>query len=106
MLGDTDNTGWKCPGCERCYAPWVLKCDTCGGTSETFVVPAVEECQHVWGAQTTAGISCIKCGELSKMFDGTITICDKDVSCNVSNCSVCKEPLSEHFSNCGGTSNG
>jgi uncharacterized OB-fold protein len=23
-------TGWKCPGCGACYAPFVSKCSNCG----------------------------------------------------------------------------
>jgi hypothetical protein len=23
-------TGWQCPGCSRCYAPWMSTCDSCG----------------------------------------------------------------------------
>ena len=22
--------GWKCPGCGKCYAPWVYSCESCG----------------------------------------------------------------------------
>lgn len=24
------NDGWKCPGCGRCYAPWMPECTKCG----------------------------------------------------------------------------
>lgn len=23
------STGWRCPGCGKCYAPWVASCGTC-----------------------------------------------------------------------------
>lgn len=36
----TRKTGWECPRCHRCYAPWVEECKHCGGsiTSGTFTV--------------------------------------------------------------------
>jgi hypothetical protein len=27
--------GWQCPGCSKCYAPWVYKCDNCPVSEET-----------------------------------------------------------------------
>ena len=26
------NTGWRCPGCGTCYAPWVYECLRCAGS--------------------------------------------------------------------------
>lgn len=25
----TQQSGWKCPGCGACYAPWMYKCSDC-----------------------------------------------------------------------------
>ena len=25
----TPQTGWQCPSCKRCYAPWVSMCNFC-----------------------------------------------------------------------------
>lgn len=34
------NEGWRCPGCGRCYAPFVSKCEQCGAfTSEPLQMP-------------------------------------------------------------------
>ncbi len=88
MLGNTE-TGWKCPGCSRCYAPWVPKCDTCGGVSGTITtIP----CQHTWGSWTDMGVSCTKCGEFtegSKVYDARYH--DDQFSCNLSNCPICSK---------------
>lgn len=24
--------GWRCPGCGRCYSPFVMRCEVCGGS--------------------------------------------------------------------------
>ena len=82
MFGDT---GWKCPECGRCYAPWVRTCDTCGGRMPTI---PVSECQHVWGIMTTLGQACIECGQLDNRprhyNDGK-----GHRNCNISNCPIC-----------------
>ena len=28
-------SGWKCPGCGRCYAPWVAECRPCSPPTTT-----------------------------------------------------------------------
>ncbi len=57
------NMGWQCPGCNKCYAPWVFKCEDCGsGSGFTVIHSNMTECPHIWGAQTTAGTFCINCG--------------------------------------------
>ncbi len=45
--------GWQCPGCNRCFAPSVTKCDSCGpptyttnGTVETGLFMQCET--HGW----------------------------------------------------------
>ena len=58
--------GWQCPGCDKCYAPFVSRCATCG-VSETKITinPTVQmpSCEHQWGTErTTLGRLCILCG--------------------------------------------
>lgn len=31
--------GWRCPGCQRCYAPSVTMCPTCGQHTLTQPLP-------------------------------------------------------------------
>jgi len=31
-----NNEGWVCPKCGRVYAPWVEKCQYCGGNTITY----------------------------------------------------------------------
>lgn len=33
-------TGWKCPGCGACYAPFVHKCQSCGPKATTTTTGA------------------------------------------------------------------
>ena len=36
------SSGWKCPGCGRCYAPWVAECRPCSPpttTSQPYPAP-------------------------------------------------------------------
>jgi hypothetical protein len=84
MLGDT---GWICPGCGRCYAPWVRTCDSCGVTTGTFTIPKMEECAHIWGIMTTMGQACTKCGQLDRGSEPHTN--GGHYNCNLSNCPVC-----------------
>ncbi len=60
------NEGWKCPGCGVCFAPFVLKCDTCGGDQINppgwVRLDDVVECVHIWGAPQINGTFCTICG--------------------------------------------
>lgn len=34
-------TGWRCPGCQRCYSPTVVECSRCGQVGALSTVPPV-----------------------------------------------------------------
>jgi uncharacterized OB-fold protein len=60
------NMGWQCPVCDKCYAPWVPKCEDCGSGSD-FTVKYNDNmagCEHIWSpnSQTIMGVFCIYCG--------------------------------------------
>ena len=44
--------GWQCPGCGRCYAPWVTMCASC---PRTF--PAIATSCHPSGIKEDQGAS-------------------------------------------------
>jgi hypothetical protein len=52
------NSGWECPGCGRCYAPFVAECWTCNNrmvqSSSTYIAPAVASTREGEGAKPSA----------------------------------------------------
>jgi hypothetical protein len=62
--------GWRCPGCGKCYAPWVGECTTCGQplTTETSgsITIITERCQCPYPLVIieTAGKHCGHCGKV------------------------------------------
>jgi len=41
----SENKGWICPKCGRVYAPWIDKCQYCGGSTITNMPPT---CPYQW----------------------------------------------------------
>lgn len=72
----TLSDGWKCPGCGACYAPWVLKCDSCGGGSVVVTIGCPHPPDRVY--ESTAGRVCGACGAHlgfpSPMFETTCAV--------------------------------
>lgn len=59
--------GWMCPGCSRCFSPFVAQCPHCGQTGVAtsglgfYVQPP--PCVHEFDMNCTAP-SCRRCGQL------------------------------------------
>jgi hypothetical protein len=60
--------GWQCPGCDKCYAPWMPRCDDCG--SKITFTDISGGCEHVY-VQSTAGLTCGKCHQLMPSYPNT-----------------------------------
>lgn len=45
--------GWRCPGCGRCYAPFILQCQSCIQTTSSI------------------GVACPSCGSFPCRGTGT-----------------------------------
>jgi hypothetical protein len=63
----TPAVGWRCPGCQQCFAPATPKCDTCGQTQ---------------GNGHTVGSTIGYCTVHGRMFDawGCCPVCDGRVT--------------------------
>lgn len=44
-MNKNETKGWICPKCGRVYAPWVDKCQYCGGSTITYTPPT---CPYQW----------------------------------------------------------
>lgn len=44
-MSKNETKGWICPKCGRVYAPWVDKCQYCGGSTITYTSPT---CPYQW----------------------------------------------------------
>lgn len=44
-MSKENKNGWICPKCGRVYAPWVDKCQYCGGSTITYTPPT---CPYQW----------------------------------------------------------
>ena len=44
-MSKDETKGWICPKCGRVYAPWVDKCQYCGGSTITYTAPT---CPYQW----------------------------------------------------------
>jgi len=44
-MSKNETKGWICPKCGRVYAPWVDKCQYCGGSTITNTPPT---CPYQW----------------------------------------------------------
>ena len=44
-MSKDETKGWICPKCQRVYAPWVDKCQYCGGSTITYTPPT---CPYRW----------------------------------------------------------
>lgn len=77
------STGWQCPACAACYAPFVTECRRCNapvvtgtGTGDAVVVPSVFSplliCSHLDCEDTTIGKRCKACGYLIPTFTWTM----------------------------------
>jgi hypothetical protein len=95
--------GWKCPGCDACYAPFVPKCDTCGPHVKITINPTIQmpECEHTWGSARTNGVFCTICGTQQMPAPPTTTTCGGRWTAK-SVCQYCGAPdWGEHAFNCG-----
>lgn len=45
-MSKENKNGWICPKCGRVYAPWVDKCQYCGGSTITYTPPTCP--YHGW----------------------------------------------------------
>ena len=45
MSKNHERTPWVCPKCGRVYAPWIDKCQYCGGSTITYTPPT---CPYQW----------------------------------------------------------
>lgn len=44
-MSKNETKGWICPKCGRVYAPWIDKCQYCGGSTITNMPPT---CPYQW----------------------------------------------------------
>ena len=44
-MSKDETKGWICPKCGRVYAPWMDKCQYCGGSTFTYTTPT---CPYNW----------------------------------------------------------
>lgn len=44
-MSKNETNGWVCPKCGRVYAPWIDKCQYCGGSTYTYTPPT---CPYQW----------------------------------------------------------
>lgn len=44
-MSKDETKGWICPKCGRVYAPWIDKCQYCGGSTITYTPPT---CPYRW----------------------------------------------------------
>ena len=44
-MNKNETKGWICPKCGRVYAPWIDKCQYCGGSTITNTPPT---CPYQW----------------------------------------------------------
>lgn len=44
-MSKNETKGWICPKCGRVYAPWIDKCQYCGGSTITYTPPT---CPYQW----------------------------------------------------------
>jgi uncharacterized OB-fold protein len=72
------NEGWKCPECKQVFAPFVMKCDTCGDKIKITINPVTDNrkyCVHTWSVPRTNGTFCTMCGMQKPEAPPTGTTC-------------------------------
>ena len=56
-MSKNETKGWICPKCGRVYAPWIDKCQYCGGSTITTTPPTCPyywwSCPHDWSITTS-----------------------------------------------------
>jgi hypothetical protein len=64
--------GWRCPGCGHCFAPFMTECPHC--VTPSFTTSGSVVCEHEYGAETSGGRVCRKCGQLWLDLTGASTV--------------------------------
>jgi hypothetical protein len=69
VIGSLSQTGWRCPGCSRCYAPFISECSRCGLTYRTEINQTasaqsaiIGKCGCTFPMRSSVSPNCQACG--------------------------------------------
>lgn len=65
-------TGWECPKCGRCYAPWVNSCDHCNGEVWGGITATISTPPPTGGPGDTVPITITASDKLSGVLTRTM----------------------------------